>query len=443
MSTDNQKKEHLNIGTIGHVDHGKTTLSAAISKYAAIFSNLKVKSYDQIDNAPEERARGVTINASTLEVETFIKHYALSDCPGHADYMKNMLVGVNKLDGVILVVSGTDSVMSQTKAHLQVASQTNIKKIIVVINKADIAEEDLLEMVESDIVQNLEEHQYEHVQVPDKIRDMSLDLKTDFSDCFEVNDKKEFVIVRGSALQALSETKDNATDIGYNFMISLLRLIDYFFPTPKRAYDEPFSLGIDGCYQITGRGVVITGKVNSGVLSLSQEVQIVGLGCNYKNVVTGIESFNKSQTQCRAGENVGILIRGLSMKDVKKGALCCALGAYQEGKMAKVSLFFDNDGKSRKSENRGVFMSGYKPQLYINTINVTVTIKFTDENWKEYENKNDKIVKPGDQNVNAIVYFDKPIALEPITSSQSSRVFVLREGVSNKATGRIIELMNV
>ena len=383
-----RSKEHLNIGTIGHVDHGKTTLTAAITKY---FSK-EFKDYSEIDAAPEERERGITINTAHVEYETATRHYAHVDCPGHADYVKNMITGAAQMDGAILVVSATDGPMPQTREHILLARQVGVPKILVFINKCDMVEDpELLDLVEMEIRELLGEYGFD-------------------ADC---------PIIRGSALKAL---EGDESDMGAGAIKKLMEACDTYFDVPVRDLDKPFLMSIEDVFTISGRGTVVTGRVERGKLQLNDEVEIVGLKPTRKTVVTGIEMFRKSLDFAQAGDNAGALLRGINRDEVERGQVLAKPGSVTPHHKftAKVYVLSKEEGGRHTP-----FFSNYRPQFYFRTTDVTGVIELP---------AGVEMVMPGD-NVDMTVELIAPVALEQGTK------FSIREGGRTVGAGSVTEIV--
>ena len=383
-----RSKEHLNIGTIGHVDHGKTTLTAAITKY---FSK-EFKDYSEIDAAPEERERGITINTAHVEYETATRHYAHVDCPGHADYVKNMITGAAQMDGAILVVSATDGPMPQTREHILLARQVGVPKILVFINKCDMVEDpELLDLVEMEIRELLGEYGFD-------------------ADC---------PVIRGSALKAL---EGDESDMGAGAIKKLMEACDTYFDVPVRDLDKPFLMSIEDVFTISGRGTVVTGRVERGKLQLNDEVEIVGLKPTRKTVVTGIEMFRKSLDFAQAGDNAGALLRGINRDEVERGQVLAKPGSVTPHHKftAKVYVLSKEEGGRHTP-----FFSNYRPQFYFRTTDVTGVIELP---------AGVEMVMPGD-NVDMTVELIAPIALEKGTK------FSIREGGRTVGAGSVTEIV--
>ena len=382
-----RSKEHLNIGTIGHVDHGKTTLTAAITKYFGNFVD-----YADIDKAPEERERGITINTAHVEYETATRHYAHVDCPGHADYVKNMITGAAQMDGAILVVSATDGPMPQTREHILLARQVGVPKILVFINKCDMVDDpELLDLVEMEIRELLGEYGFD-------------------ADC---------PIIRGSALKAL---EGDESDMGAGAIKKLMEACDTYFDVPVRDLDKPFLMSIEDVFTISGRGTVVTGRVERGQLKLNDEVEIVGLKPTRKTVVTGIEMFRKSLDFAQAGDNAGALLRGINRDEVERGQVLAKPGSVTPHHKftAKVYVLSKEEGGRHTP-----FFSNYRPQFYFRTTDVTGVIELP---------AGVEMVMPGD-NVDMTVELIAPVALEKGTK------FSIREGGRTVGAGSVTDII--
>ena len=386
-------KPHVNIGTIGHVDHGKTTLTAAITKTLAMKGQAKYEAYDMIDKAPEERERGITINTAHVEYETDKRHYAHVDCPGHADYVKNMITGAAQMDGAILVVAASDGPMAQTKEHILLARQVGVPAIVVFMNKADqVDDEELLELVEMDIRDTLSSYEFPGDEIP---------------------------IIKGSALKAL-EAPDDLSDPAYAPIIELMDAVDSYIPTPERDDAKPFLMPIEDTMTISGRGTVVTGRVERGKLNVGEEVEIVGLSDEKtKTVVTGLEMFRKTLDYCEAGDNVGALLRGIQRKDVERGQVLCKPGSiHPHTKFTGQVYVLTKDEGGRHTP----FFNKYKPQFYFRTTDVTGSVTLPE---------GVDMCRPGD-NVEVDVELITPIAIE-----QNLR-FAIREGGRTVGSGVVI-----
>lgn len=383
---------HVNIGTIGHVDHGKTTLTAAITFYLSKAGLAEKKEYASIDNAPEEKERGITINASHIEYTTRKRHYAHVDCPGHADYIKNMITGAAQMDGAILVVSAADGPMPQTREHLLLAKQVGVPRIVVFLNKCDMVEdEELLELVEIEIRELLTKYKFDGDNTP---------------------------IIRGSALKALNGDADYLKKIG-----ELMEKIDDYIPTPVRDKDKAFLIPVEDVFTITGRGTVATGRVERGTLKLNDEVEIVGIKPSHKTICTGIEMFRKLLDHAEAGDNVGVLLRGIERSAIQRGQVLCKPGSLKPHTKFKAQIY------ALKKEEGGrhtPFASNYRPQFFFRTTDVTGTIKLP---------KAVKVVAPGDD-VEIEVELINAVALEDRTK------FSIREGGKTIGAGSITQIIN-
>lgn len=388
-----RSKPHVNIGTIGHVDHGKTTLTAAITTVLAEKGMAKKRDYADIDNAPEEKERGITIATSHQEYETDNRHYAHVDCPGHADYVKNMITGAAQMDGAILVVSATDGVMPQTSEHILLAKQVGVPAIVVFINKVDMVDDaDYVDLVEEEVRDLLKKYEFPGDEVP---------------------------VVRGSALKAAENpTGDEAKPI-----LELMKAIDEYVPTPERDTDKSFLMPIEDVFSIEGRGTVVTGRIERGILKLNDEIEIVGLRDTQKTVITGIEMFNKNLDEGRAGDNAGILLRGLKKDDVERGQVLAQPGTvtpHTEFEAEFYALTKEEGGRHKP------FFNGYKPQFYLRTTDVTGEVTLPEGT---------EMVMPGDT-VNAKVKLIVPVALE------EQQRFAIREGGRTVGAGVITKIIN-
>lgn len=386
-----RNKPHVNVGTIGHVDHGKTTLTAAITKHLSEKGGAKFKDYAQIDNSPEEKARGITINASHVEYETDNRHYAHVDCPGHADYVKNMVTGAAQMDGAILVVAATDGPMPQTKEHVLLAKQVGVPAIVVFLNKMDqigAGDEELVDLVEMEVSELLESKGY-----------------------------KDPIIVRGSALKALEG------DAKYKeAMDKLVEAIDTGIPTPQREVDKPYLMPIEDVFSIPGRGTVVTGRVEKGRINVNDKIEIVGLRETRDTVATGLEMFNKTLDHAEAGENVGVLLRGIDKKDVERGMVLAAPGTCKPHTkfMGTVYVLKKDEGGRHKP-----FFTGYRPQFFFRTTDVTGTIQLPEGT---------EMVMPGD-NVELTGELISPVAME------EGMRFAIREGGRTIGAGTVTKII--
>ena len=387
-----RSKPHVNIGTIGHVDHGKTTLTAAIVHHYGVGADAN-KGVDQIDNAPEEKQRGITINTAHVEYETAERHYAHVDCPGHADYVKNMITGAAQMDGAILVVAATDGPMPQTREHILLARQVGIPRIVVFLNKCDLANDaELLELVEMEIRELLSANDFDGDNAP---------------------------IIRGSAVSAVEDKNDG---LGKEAIDALLKACDEYIPMPERPVDKPFLMPIEDVFSITGRGTVVTGRVESGVIKVGDECEIVGLRPTQKTTVTGVEMFRKLLDQGEAGDNVGLLLRGTKKEDVERGQIICKPGSITPHTdfEAEVYILTKEEGGRHTA-----FFSNYRPQFYFSTTDVTGTITLPADK---------EMVLPGD-NVRISVQLIAPIAMD------EGRRFAIREGGRTVGAGVVSKII--
>ncbi len=391
-----RNKPHVNIGTIGHVDHGKTSLTAAITKVLAMKGQAQYEAYDQIDKAPEERERGITISTAHVEYETDARHYAHVDCPGHADYVKNMITGAAQMDGAILVVSAADGPMPQTREHILLSRQVGVPYIVVFMNKKDqVDDEELLELVEMEIRELLNEYDFPGDDVP---------------------------IIAGSALQALESTSTDPNDPVYAPIIELMKAVDEYIPTPERKADQPFLMPVEDVFTITGRGTVATGRVERGQLKLNEEVELVGLAEETRKiVVTGIEMFRKLLDYAEAGDNVGLLLRGVQRNEIERGQVLAKPGTIHPHKKFKAEVYvLTKDEGGRHTP----FFNDYRPQFYFRTTDVTGQIKLPE---------GVEMCMPGD-NVKMEVELIKPIAIE------KGLRFAIREGGRTVGSGVVSEV---
>ncbi|MDR1970681.1 MAG: elongation factor Tu [Treponema sp.] len=396
----NRTKIHMNVGTIGHVDHGKTTLSAAITMYCSKKYGDKLMKFDDIDNAPEEKARGITINTRHLEYQSENRHYAHIDCPGHADYIKNMITGAAQMDGAVLVVSAPDSVMPQTREHIILARQVGVPNIIVFLNKVDLVDDpELIELVEEEIKDVLTNNGFPGDKIP---------------------------IIKGSAFKAMSDLAEGTADPdsleSAKCVKELLDAMDSYFPDPVRDSDRPFLMPIEDVFTISGRGTVVTGKVERGGLKKNEEVEIVGIKPTVKTVVTGLEMFNKELDETQAGDNVGALLRGIDKKDVERGQVLAKPGSITPHNKFKGQIYcLSKEEGGRHSP----FFTGYRPQFYFRTTDITGTVKLPE--GKE-------MVMPGD-NTEILGELIHPIAME------KGLRFAIREGGKTVASGQVIDIV--
>jgi elongation factor Tu len=391
-----RSKPHLNVGTMGHIDHGKTTLTAAITKVAALMGQAEFKAYDQIDNAPEEKARGITINIAHVEYQTAKRHYAHVDMPGHRDYIKNMITGAAQVDGAILVVAAPDGPMPQTREHVLLARQVEVPSIVVFLNKVDMMDDpELLELVELELRELLTAQGFPGDETP---------------------------IVRGSAKLALESTSTDPNAPEYDCIRELLRVVDEYIPEPKREVDKPFMMAVEDVFSIKGRGTVVTGRVDRGRVKVGDPIEIIGLRETRSTVVTGVEMFHKSLDEGLAGDNLGLLLRGIERTDVERGQVLAQPKSITPHKkfLAEVYVLKKEEGGRHKA-----FFSGYRPQFYIRTMDVTGNITLPE---------GVEMVMPGD-NVNLTVELIVPVALE-----QGSK-FAIREGGLTVGAGVITKII--
>jgi elongation factor Tu len=389
-------KPHLNVGTMGHIDHGKTTLTAAMTKVQSFKGLANYRAFDTIDNAPEEKERGITINIAHVEYQTDKRHYAHVDMPGHRDYIKNMITGAAQVDGAILVVAAGDGAMPQTREHVLLARQVEVPSIVVYLNKVDQMDDpELLELVELELRELLNEYDFPGDETP---------------------------IVRGSALAALESKSDDPTAPEYESIVELLRVVDEYIPEPAREMDKPFMMSIEDVFSIKGRGTVVTGRIERGVITLNEQVDIVGLKDTRQTVVTGIEMFHKQLDQGQAGDNAGLLLRGIDREEVERGMVLAKPKSITPHTkfMSEVYVLRKDEGGRHKA-----FFTGYRPQFYIRTLDVTGQTTLPD---------GVEMVMPGD-NVNLEVELITPVALE-----QGSK-FAIREGGLTVGAGVITKII--
>ena len=392
-------KPHVNIGTVGHVDHGKTTLTAAITGVMAAAGKAQAKKFDEIDAAPEEKARGITISTAHVEYETDARHYAHVDCPGHADYVKNMITGAAQMDGAILVVAATDGAMPQTREHILLARQVGVPNLVVFLNKCDMVDdEELLELVEMEVRELLSSYEFDGDNIP---------------------------FVHGAALKALEAVQANPNvgrgeDKWVDKIWELMDAVDSYFPTPERDLDKPFLMPVEDVFSITGRGTVATGRVERGMVKVGDEVELVGLGETKKTTVTGVEMFRKQLDQGQAGDNVGALLRGVDKTEIQRGQVLCKPGSIKPHTKftANVYVLTKEEGGRHTP-----FFPGYRPQFYIRTTDVTGSIKFEGE-----------MVMPGD-NVVMEVELINPVAIE------EGMRFAIREGGRTVGAGVVDKII--
>jgi len=388
-----RNKPHVNIGTIGHVDHGKTTLTAAITSYLAKAGLAEKKEYDKIDAAPEEKERGITINTAHVEYETSMRHYAHVDCPGHADYVKNMITGAAQMDGAILVVSATDGPMPQTREHILLAKQVGVPAIVVFLNKVDqVEDKELLDLVEMEVRELLSKYDFPGDDIP---------------------------IVKGSALKAL---EGEASEIGEQAIQSLMDAVDSYIPEPKRPVDQSFLMPIEDVFSISGRGTVVTGRIERGIIKVGEEVEIVGIKATQKTTCTGIEMFRKLLDEGRAGDNAGILLRGTKKEDVERGQVLCKPASITPHTIfeAEVYILTKEEGGRHTP-----FFKNYRPQFYFRTTDVTGSVSLPE---------GVEMVMPGD-NIKITVDLISPIAME------EGLRFAIREGGRTVGAGVVSKIV--
>ena len=394
-----RNKPHVNIGTIGHVDHGKTTTTAAISAVLALKYGGEMRDYDQIDNAPEERERGITIATSHIEYETAKRHYAHVDCPGHADYVKNMITGAAQMDGAILVIASTDGPMAQTREHILLSKQVGVPYIVVFLNKEDQLDpsdkDEMIELVEMEIRELLSTYDFPGDDTP---------------------------IIAGSAFKALEEAKAGTVGPWGEKIVALMDAVDSYIPTPERDTEKPFLMPVEDVFSISGRGTVVTGRIELGTIKVGEEIEIVGFGDTRKTTVTGVEMFRKEMDQGQAGDNCGVLLRGVKKEEVERGQVLCKPGTIKPHTEFKCEVYI----LSKEEGGRHTpFFSGYRPQFYVRTTDVTGSCVL---------NEVTEMVMPGD-NVEMTVTLVAPIALEKGTK------FAIREGGRTVGAGVISEII--
>jgi len=386
-------KPHCNIGTIGHVDHGKTTLTAAITTVLAKKGLAQARAYDQIDNAPEEKERGITINTTHVEYQTDKRHYAHVDCPGHADYVKNMITGAAQMDGAILVVSAADGPMPQTREHILLARQVGVPAVVVFLNKCDMVDDkELLDLVEMEVRELLTSYKFPGDKIP---------------------------VIKGSALKAM---EGDAGELGEAAIMQLMAAVDEYVPQPKREKDKPFLMPVEDVFSISGRGTVVTGRVERGVIKVGEEVEIIGLKPTIKTVVTGVEMFRKLLDQGEAGDNIGALLRGTKKEEVERGQVLAHVGTVTPHKKFKGSAYILT---KEEGGRHTPFFNGYRPQFYFRTTDVTGVVKLP---------QNVEMVMPGD-NVAIEVELITPIAME------KELRFAIREGGRTVGAGVVAEII--
>ena len=394
-----RNKPHVNIGTIGHVDHGKTTTTAAISAVLAVKYGGEMRDYDQIDNAPEERERGITIATSHIEYETAKRHYAHVDCPGHADYVKNMITGAAQMDGAILVIASTDGPMAQTREHILLSKQVGVPYIVVFLNKEDQLDpsdkDEMIELVEMEIRELLSTYDFPGDDTP---------------------------IIAGSAFKALEEAKAGTVGPWGEKIVALMDAVDEYIPTPERDTEKPFLMPVEDVFSISGRGTVVTGRIELGTIKVGEEIEIVGFGDTRKTTVTGVEMFRKEMDQGQAGDNCGVLLRGVKKEEVERGQVLCKPGTIKPHTEFKCEVYI----LSKEEGGRHTpFFSGYRPQFYVRTTDVTGSCVL---------NEGTEMVMPGD-NVEMTVTLVAPIALAKGTK------FAIREGGRTVGAGVISEII--
>ena len=391
-----RSKPHVNIGTVGHVDHGKTTLTAAITKVLGFQGMAEFREYGDIDAAPEERERGITIATAHIEYETEGRHYAHVDCPGHADYVKNMITGAAQMDGAILVVSAADGPMPQTREHILLARQVNVPYLVVYLNKVDqVDDEELLDLVEMEVRELLSSYDFPGDDIP---------------------------LIKGSALQAMESSSTDANDAVYASIKELMDAVDGYIPEPERDLDKPFLMSVEDVFTISGRGTVATGRIERGIVNTGEEVEITGIKETQKTTVTGVEMFRKTLDEGRAGDNVGLLLRGVKREDIERGQVICKPGSitpHTEFKAQVYVLTKDEGGRHTP------FFNNYRPQFYFRTTDVTGVLNLPD---------NVEMVMPGD-NIGLVVELITPIALEKEVR------FAIREGGRTIGSGVVTEVV--
>jgi len=395
-----RSKPHVNVGTIGHVDHGKTTLTAAITM--ALYKKLnkgEIRTFDSIDNAPEERARGITIATAHVEYETEKRHYAHVDCPGHADYVKNVITGAAQMDGAILVCAATDGPMPQTREHILLARQVGVPRIVVFLNKVDIADPELLDLVEMELRELLSQYEFPGDEIP---------------------------IIRGSALKALEAGSDSsvgADDPRLQCIYELMDAVDTYIPTPQREIDKPFLMPVEDVFSITGRGTVATGRIERGIIKVSDEVEIVGFGLHKKTTCTGVEMFRKLLDEGQAGDNVGLLLRGIEKKEIERGMVVAKPGSITPHHKFNAQVYVL---KKEEGGRHTPFFNGYRPQFYFRTTDVTGSLKLPE---------GVEMVMPGDNLDNLEIELITPIAME------EGLRFAIREGGRTVGAGVVTKII--
>jgi elongation factor Tu len=388
-----RNKSHVNVGTIGHVDHGKTTLTAAITKTQAAKGLAQVRNFDEIDNAPEEKERGITIATSHVEYETAKRHYAHVDCPGHADYVKNMITGAAQMDGGILVVSAADGAMPQTREHIILAKNVNVPSLVVFLNKVDMVDDaDMLDMVEEEIRDLLSKYGFPGKDIP---------------------------VIRGSALKAL---EGENSELGTGSIDRLMEALDNYIPEPKRSIDKPFLMPVESVFSIAGRGTVATGRIEQGIIKVGDEVEIIGFGKKIKSVVTGVEMFKRTLDEGRAGDNAGLLLRGVKKEDIERGMVIAVPGSITPHKKFKAKVYVMS---KEEGGRHSPFFTGYRPQFYFRTTDITGIVTLAADR---------EMVMPGD-NVDLTVDLIAPIAMN------KDLHFAIREGGRTVGSGVVTEII--
>ncbi len=388
-----RKKPHVNIGTIGHVDHGKTTLTAAITTYLATKGLAEKKAFSEIDNAPEEKERGITIATSHVEYETDKRHYAHIDCPGHADYVKNMITGAAQMDGAILVVSAVDGAMPQTREHIVLARNVNVPALVVFLNKVDMVEDsEMVDMVEEEIRDLLKKYDFPGNDIP---------------------------VVRGSALKAL---EGDTSEIGQQSIQRLMDAVDAFIPEPKRETEKPFLMPIEGVFTISGRGTVATGRIETGIVNVGDEVEIVGFGDTIKTVITGVEMFRKTLNQGQAGDNVGLLLRGTKKEQIERGMVIAKPGSVKPHRKFKCKAYILT---KEEGGRHSPFFGGYRPQFYFRTTDVTGVVSLPEGR---------EMVMPGDT-------VDLSVELISTIAMDKDVRFAIREGGRTVGSGVVTDII--
>ena len=391
-----RSKPHVNVGTIGHVDHGKTTLTAAITRVMSLTGGASYRPFDSIDNAPEEKARGITIATAHVEYQTENRHYAHVDCPGHADYVKNMITGAAQMDGAILVVSAADGPMPQTREHILLARQVGVPYIVVFMNKVDMVDDpELLDLVELEVRELLSKYQFPGDEIP---------------------------IIRGSALKALESAGTTKDTPEFQCIYQLLDAVDAYIPVPERPIDKPFLMPIEDVFSISGRGTVVTGRIERGIVKVGEEVEIVGISTTKKTTATGVEMFRKLLDEGRAGDNVGVLLRGIGKEEVERGQVLCKPGSITPHKKYKAEAYILT---KEEGGRHTPFFNGYRPQFYFRTTDVTGVMTLAE---------GVEMVMPGD-NISVSIELIAPIAMEKEVR------FAIREGGRTVGAGVVTEII--